>query len=44
MKMNMGKKCAGTQIAHAIAIHAKTAPSALALMAFQVNMTNEGRN
>ena len=38
----MGKKCAGTQIAHAIAIHAKTAHLALALMAFLVNLTNEG--
>jgi len=43
MKMNMGKKCAGTQIAHAIAIHARTAPSALALTAIQANLTNEGR-
>lgn len=40
----MGKKCAGTQIAHAIAIHAKTVHLALALMAFQANMTNEGIN
>jgi hypothetical protein len=44
MKMNMGKKCAGTQIAHAIAIRAKSVALALALMAFQVNMTNRGRN
>ena len=42
MKMNMGKKCADTQIAHAIAIHAKIAVLALALMAFQANLTNEG--
>ena len=40
----MGKKCVDTQITHAIAIHAKTVHSALALMAFQVNMTNEGIN
>ena len=39
----MEKKCAGTQIAHVIAIHAKTAHLALALMAFQVNLTNEVR-
>ena len=39
----MGKKCAGTQIAHAIAVHAKTAHLAPALMAFLVNLTNERR-
>ena len=44
MKMNMEKKCADTQIAHAIAIHAKNATLALALMAFQANLTDEGRN
>lgn len=42
MKMNMEKKCADTQIAHAIAIHAKNAALALALMAFQAILTNEG--
>ena len=36
----MGKKYADTRIAHVIAIHAKTAHLALALMAFQANMTN----
>ena len=40
----MGKKCAGIQIAHVIAIHAKIATLALALMAFQANLTDEGRN
>ena len=38
--MNMGKKCAGTQIAHAIAIPAKIVHLALALMAFQMSLTN----
>ena len=40
----MGKKCADTQIAHVIAIHAKTAHLALALMAFLVSLTNGGRS
>jgi len=43
MKMNMEKKYADTQIAHAIAIHAKNATLTLALMAFQANLTDEGR-
>lgn len=38
----MEKRCADTLIAHAIAIHAKIAALTLALMAFQVNLTNEG--
>ena len=40
----MGKKCADTQIAHVIAIHAKTAHLALALMVFLVNLTNGRKN
>jgi hypothetical protein len=43
MKMNMAKKCADTQIAHAIAIRAKSVALALALMVFQAKLTNEGR-
>ena len=42
MKMNMEKKCAGTQIAHAIVILAKIVALALAVMVFQVNLTNGG--
>lgn len=41
--MNMEKKCAGTQIVRVIVIHAKIAHLALALMVFQVNLTNGGR-
>ena len=41
--MNMEKKCAGTRIAHVVAIHAKTARLALALMVFVVILMNERR-